>query len=212
MPDNKDSKDSKDDNQPLKTFANPLRHKQLHSHCGPASLAACLFILGIYTNQRSIAKSLGLKKSQHIWENGFNESDIIHAAHKFNVLAFPIQFDKQTQYKEFISNLKYHLKSGYPAILLIHNFSHWISLVNYSNHKFLTFDTKNKSFHKYSQTQLKDKCWNVSELSHAPNDIKDPSQFYAILIKHKDDLPPKWKITEKSIRYFKQGKLPPLSP
>jgi len=175
---------------------------QEESYCGPCSMSYCFFILGIDANQNEIAESTGLSWWQRK-RGGCDELALKRAAAAFGVKSKFVIFNKKNKGKDFISKLLEHLYNGYPAILCVDDFSHWIALLGYSGEekKFIINDPRDKKilFGKYNDNSLKIRCWNV--------DSKDKTnkEYFAILLSPKDNHPPRWTLTDDFIKLCLKG-------
>lgn len=181
----------------------PLCELQLPSHCGPCSLSACLFILGISATQRQLAAAAG--KPVSIFIHGVDEQGLRRAARKFGVRSEFVLIDDRSQGKAFTRRLRSHLRQGNPAILLSNDFEHWVAVIAYlvPQRKFIIVDPKEKRavFSRWSETTLLRRAWNEAK----GEDSYEPSQYFAILLSRKDGQPPKWKISEAWLRLCERG-------
>jgi|GEM_PF-763747 hypothetical protein len=181
----------------------PLCELQLPSHCGPCSLSACLFILGITATQRQLAAAAG--KPVSIFIHGVDERGLRRAARQFGVRSEFVLIDDRSRGKEFARRLRAHLRQGNPAILLSNDFEHWVAVIGYlsKQRKFIIVDPKEKRavFSRWSEATLLRRGWNEAK---GP-DSYEPSQYFAILLSRKDGQPPKWKISEAWLRLCERG-------
>lgn len=186
-----------------KRLFSPLCELQLPSHCGPCSLSACLFILGISATQRQLAASAGRPVS--VFTEGVDERGLRRAARAFGVRSEFVLSDDRTRGKEFARRLRAHLRTGNPAILLSNDFEHWVALIGYlpSERRFIIVDpkAKEKVFSRWSEVTLLRRAWNAA----GGGDCYEPDQYFAILLSRKDGQPPRWRVSESWLRLCERG-------
>ena len=188
--------------QKKRLFA-PLCELQLPSHCGPCSLSACLFILGISATQRQLAAAAGRPVS--VFTHGVDERGLRRAARASGVRSEFVLFNDREEGKKFARRLRLHLRQGNPAILLSRDFEHWVAVIGYLSRqrKFIIVDPKEKRtvFFRWSETSLIRNAWNVA----AGKDSYEPDQYFAILLSRRDGQPPKWRVSESWLRLCERG-------
>ena len=180
----------------------PLCELQLPSHCGPCSLSACLFILGISATQTQLAAAAG--KSVCVFTHGVDERGLRRAARAFGVKSEFVLYEERSKGKEFTRRLRSHLRQGNPAILLSKDFEHWVAVIGYltRQRKFIIVDPKERTvFFRWSELTLIRNAWNVAEAE----DSYEPDQYFAILLSRADGQPPKWRISESWLRLCERG-------
>ncbi len=182
----------------------PLCQLQLPSHCGPCSLSACLFILGISATQRQLAAAAG--KPVSIFAQGVDERELRRAARAFGVRSEFLFSNDRNDGKVFARQLRAHLRKGNPAILLSRDFEHWVALIGYlsKQRKFIVVDPKEKAvFFRRSEARLLHMAWNTGD--QADSDAGEPDQYFAILLSRRDGQPPKWRLSESWLRLCERG-------
>ena len=97
--------------------------------CGPFALKYALVMLGRFESERSIAKKAGSN-----WWNGTDEIGLAKAASHFNC---KMKYFRRETGTDAIKSLTQHLRKGYPCILSVDNWEHWISVVNWQQGKFI---------------------------------------------------------------------------
>ncbi len=181
----------------------PLCELQLPSHCGPCSLSACLFILGISATQRQLAIAAGRPVS--VFTHGVDEQGLRRAARAFGVRSEFVQYEDRSRGLEFARRLRAHLRKGNPAILLSKDFEHWVAVIGYLSRqrKFIIVDPKEKHsvFFRWSERSLIRNAWNVAK----GKDLHEPDQYFAILLSRRDGEPPKWRVSEAWLRLCERG-------
>jgi hypothetical protein len=181
----------------------PLSQLQLPSHCGPCSLSACLFILGINATQRQLAKAAG--RPVRVFVHGVDERGLRRAAEAYGVTSEFLTLGDRHRGREFATRLRRHLASGSPAIMLARNFEHWVAVIGYlrQSHKFIVIDPKGEKsvFRRWSEQTLIRSGWNTAS---APESVEH-DQFFAILLSHQDGRPARWRMSEAWLRLCERG-------
>jgi hypothetical protein len=182
----------------------PLCELQLPSHCGPCSLSACLFILGISATQRQLAVAAGRPVS--VFTHGVDEVGLRRAARKFKVHSEFVLDGGRENGRAFARRLRAHLRKGNPAILLCRHFEHWVAVIGYlwRQRRFIIVDPKEKHavFFRWSEARLLRHAWNTAG---ADEQRGEPDQYFAILLSRRDGQTPRWKITESWLRLCERG-------
>jgi len=101
--------------------------------CGPFALKYALVMLGRFESERSIAKKAGSN-----WWHGTDEIGLAKAAKYFNCR---MKYFRRETGPDSIKILTQHLRRGYPCILSVDDWSHWISVVNWQQGKFVVVDS-----------------------------------------------------------------------
>jgi hypothetical protein len=185
-----------------KLFA-PVCQLQLPSHCGPCSLSACLFILGISVTQRQLARAAGRPESAFV--DGVDEEGLRRAARTFGAKSEFVLVSRQSGGRAFVRRLRKHLRAGNPAVLLCRDLQHWVAVIGYlwRQRRFIVVDPKAKNavFFRWSEATLLRHAWNRS-----PEDaVEEPDQYFAILLSLLRNRPPRWSITESWLRLCERG-------
>jgi len=178
----------------------PFAVMQEPGHCGPCSLASCLFMLGIEATQRDVAWTAG--KPYKVFKEGLDEKELAHAAKKYAAMTEQILIPCRDEGHVFLRNVLGHLTGAGPAILLVNDFEHWVAVVGYLERKsqFVIYDPKaDKPFFRWGHARLLREAWCESD------DRREPSQYFAILIRRKDGTKPVWRITEPWMRIHNRG-------
>jgi len=185
----------------------PLCELQLPSHCGPCSLSACLFVLGISATQRQLAAAAG--KPVSVFIDGVDERGLRRAARAFGVKSEFVLSDDRSKGKEFARSLRAHLRRGNPAILLARHFEHWVAVIGYLSRqrRFIIVDPKEKEavFSRWSEATLIRRAWNLA----GGKDSYEPDQYFAILLSRRDGQAPKWRLPESSLPLCERGSADP---
>ncbi len=123
--------------------------------CGPFALKYALVMLGKFKNEKEIGKIAG-----STWWAGTDEIGLAKAAKAFDC---KMKYFRRETPREAIKILSKHLKDGYPCILSVDQWEHWLTVVNFQQGKFIVTDSAlDKVIVIYSATQLA-KRWKYIE-------------------------------------------------
>ena len=115
--------------------------------CGPFALKYALVMLGRFENEREIAKRAG-----STWWYGTDEIGLAKAAKTYDC---KMKYFRRETPDEAIKALSNHLKAGYPCILSVDNWEHWLTVINEQQGKFIVVDSGlDKVIVIYSARQL----------------------------------------------------------
>ncbi|MCW8813901.1 MAG: hypothetical protein OQJ93_00320 [Ignavibacteriaceae bacterium] len=115
--------------------------------CGPFALKYALVMLGIFASEKSIAKRAG-----STWWFGTDEIGLSRAAKYYDCR---LKYFRRETGKDGVKALMQHLKKGYPCILSVDNWEHWLTVINWQQGKFILIDSiKNRVINIYSAGQL----------------------------------------------------------
>lgn len=101
--------------------------------CGPFALKYALVMLGKFVNEKKIAKKAG-----STWWHGTDEIGLAKAAKYFKCR---MKYFKGNTKIDATNILKKHLRAGYPCILSVDNWEHWITVINYQKKNFIVVDS-----------------------------------------------------------------------
>jgi hypothetical protein len=101
--------------------------------CGPFALKYGLVMLGQFENEKTIGKRAG-----STWWYGTDEIGLAKAAKTFDC---KMKYFRRETPDEAIKVLSRHLKKGWPCILSVDKWEHWISVVKVQQGKFIVFDS-----------------------------------------------------------------------
>jgi hypothetical protein len=101
--------------------------------CGPFALKYGLVMLGQFENEKTIGKRAG-----STWWYGTDEIGLAKAAKTFDC---KMKYFRRETPDEAIKVLSRHLKRGWPCILSVDKWEHWISVVKVQQGKFIVFDS-----------------------------------------------------------------------
>ena len=101
--------------------------------CGPFAMKYALVMLGRFENERAIGKLAG-----STWWYGTDEIGLAKAAKNFDC---KMKYFRRETPDEAIKVLTWHLKRGWPCILSVDNWEHWITVVTVNKGKIIAFDS-----------------------------------------------------------------------
>jgi hypothetical protein len=101
--------------------------------CGPFALKYALVMLGRFESEKFIAKKAGSN-----WWYGTDEIGLEKAAKHFNCR---MKYFRREAGLDAIKALTQHLRKGYPCILSVDDWGHWITVVNWQQGKFVVVDS-----------------------------------------------------------------------
>ena len=101
--------------------------------CGPFALKYALVMLGRFESEKIIAKKAGSN-----WWYGTDEIGLEKAAKYFGC---KMKYFRRETGADAIKALTQHLRKGYPCILGVDDWGHWITVVNWQQGKFVVIDS-----------------------------------------------------------------------
>jgi hypothetical protein len=101
--------------------------------CGPFALKYALVMLGRFENEREIAKRAG-----STWWYGTDEIGLAKAAKTYDC---KMKYFRRETPDEATKALSDHLKAGYPCILSVDNWEHWLTIITEQQGKFIVVDS-----------------------------------------------------------------------
>lgn len=101
--------------------------------CGPFALKYALVMLGKFESENFISKKAGSN-----WWYGTDEIGLEKAAKHFNC---KMKYFRRETGPDAIKALTQHLRKGYPCILSVDDWGHWITVVNWQQGKFVVVDS-----------------------------------------------------------------------
>jgi hypothetical protein len=129
--------------------------------CGPFALKYALVMLGVFAAEKSIVKKAG-----STWWAGTDEIGLARAAKYYDCR---LKYFRRETGSDAVRALIQHLKKGYPCILSVDNWEHWLTVINWQQGKFILIDSaKDKVIGVYSGRQIISR-WNYID---PDNDFK----------------------------------------
>lgn len=115
--------------------------------CGPFALKYALVMLGQFKNEREIGKRAGSN-----WWHGTDEIGLAKAARSYEC---SLKYIQESSPDAAIEALSEQLIKGYPCILSVDNWGHWLTVMNMHQNKFIIVDSGLEKVVKvYSRRQL----------------------------------------------------------
>lgn len=101
--------------------------------CGPFALKYALVMLGVFKDEKQISIIAG-----STWWAGTDEIGLAKAAKKFNCNMKHFASEDKDEARRKLNG---HLIKGYPCILSVDNWEHWVTVVAYSKGKYVMIDS-----------------------------------------------------------------------
>ena len=105
--------------------------------CGPFALKHALMTLGVFADEKTIARIAGTH-----WWTGTDETQLARAAKEFNCTLRVIRRHNVEQARR---ELIAFLRRGIPVLLCVYEWSHWVTVVKAESGKFILLDSKDKA-------------------------------------------------------------------
>jgi len=102
--------------------------------CGPFALKHALVMLGVFVDEKEISRIAGTH-----WWAGTDEIKLGRAAKAYEC---ELKYVRRKSPERAKRELLYHLKKGYPTLLCVDRWSHWITVVNTERGKFIVLDSE----------------------------------------------------------------------
>ncbi len=118
--------------------------------CGPFALKHALVMLGVFVDEREVSRIAGTH-----WWTGTDEIKLARAAKAYEC---ELQYGRRKSPDRAKRELLQHLKKGYPTLLCVDEWSHWITVVNTERGKFVVLDSQRAPVvWVYSWSELKNR-------------------------------------------------------
>lgn len=114
--------------------------------CGPFALKHALITLGILVDEREISRVAGTH-----WWSGTDEIKLARAARKYGV---KLEMLRKHDHERARRTLVDYLRRGYPVLLCVHDWGHWVTAVKEERGQFIVLDsneTEVVTIHSWSQ-------------------------------------------------------------
>jgi hypothetical protein len=151
--------------------------------CGPFALKYALIMLGRFVDENEISRIAGTH-----WWNGTDEIKLSRAAKQYNCEMKVIRRKTSLRAKR---ELLLSLKRGYPALLCVDKWNHWITVVGAERGKFITIDSREAPVVCVETWRSLKRRWVYAE-----SDPDDPSQTIMLYDLH--PVIPKFKVRTKA--------------
>jgi len=151
--------------------------------CGPFALKYALIMLGEIVDENEVSRLAGTH-----WWTGTDEIKLGRAARKFNCEMKVIRRKNPLRAKR---ELLLNLKKGYPCLLCVDQWGHWITVVGAERGKFITIDSREAPVVCVETWQSLKKRWKYEE-----PDADDPTQKLTLYDLH--PVIPKFRVRTKA--------------
>jgi len=139
--------------------------------CGPFALKHALIMLGKMADERKLARTAGTH-----WWAGTDELKLARAAKAYDCRMNVIRRTSALRAKR---ELLLALKKGYPCLLCVDNWGHWITVVGAEKGKFIIIDSSTAPVITALNWRTLKKRWVYSEV-----DPDDPTQMKSLYDLH----------------------------
>jgi ABC-type bacteriocin/lantibiotic exporter with double-glycine peptidase domain len=167
-----------------------IARKQRHNACAPTSMSSCLAILGIDASPETVARVAGVPLRASY--PGLDEAQLMSAARKLGLTCRGLVQTDKRRGMAWARALRAHVRKGYPAVLLVKDFRHWVALCGHVDDHFIVMDglEDERNYNRWNLTSLLRHAWN----SDAADD-SEPDQYYALLVRRPDGKV-RWRMNE----------------
>jgi hypothetical protein len=164
--------------------------EQDYAHCGAASLALCLSLMGRETDQYEVARSAG--KPRRIYEEGLDEDDLLRAVQRLGAAGRIVE-STAADGTWFLEQLDRQLARGLPVILCVDDFSHWVAVVagSWQSRRYVVWDPIELTiFDAYSPAQFLERAWCRWGEDDDPEAEED--KYFALFLSWPEGRPARW--------------------
>jgi hypothetical protein len=161
-------------------------------------------MLGVKANQRDVAWAAG--EPWRVFVEGLDENKLKKAALRYDVRTEKLLMESRKLGNAFVEALLTHLNDHGPAILLVNDFEHWVSVVGYipERSRFIVYDPiGDEPFNTWTKRELLRRAWNRNRNETGAEE--DLSQYFTMLLRRKDGRRPLWRVTREWMRIHKRG-------
>lgn len=116
------------------------KYQQKPAWCGPAAIQNSLRAYGIRIGQERIAKLAGT-----CLNDGTDENGIIRAVEDLGYVASPFGTDHKKEAADWLLNNMVH---GYPCVICVNNWGHWVAVVGRINRRVWLVDSTREPFNQ----------------------------------------------------------------
>ncbi len=151
--------------------------------CGPFALKYALIMLGTIVNENAVSRIAGTH-----WWSGTDEIKLAHAAKAYGCNMKVIRRKNALRAKR---ELLFSLKKGYPALLCVDEWNHWITVVGAERGKFISIDSREAPVVCIDTWKALKKRWVYHQV-----DTDDPTQTETFYDLH--PVIPKFRVRTKA--------------
>ncbi|MBP1678612.1 MAG: hypothetical protein H6Q29_523 [Bacteroidetes bacterium] len=131
--------------------------------CGPFALKHALIMLGKFIDEKDVSRIAGTH-----WWAGTDEVKLARAARKYDC---SMKMVRRTSALRAKRELLLALKRGYPCLLCVDGWSHWITIVGAERGKFIYIDSSTAPVVRVDEWRALKRRWVYREI-----DSDDPSE------------------------------------
>lgn len=139
--------------------------------CGPFALKHALIMLGQFVDEKKISRLAGTH-----WWTGTDEIKLGRAAKRYNC---HLRFIRRKNALRAKRELLRSLKRGYPCLLCVDNWSHWITVVGAERGRFIYVDSREEPVVCIDEWRALKRRWVLKE-----QDEEDPTQIETLFDLH----------------------------
>jgi hypothetical protein len=139
--------------------------------CGPFALKHALIMLGKFIDEKDVSRIAGTH-----WWAGTDEVKLARAARKYDC---SMKMVRRTNALRAKRELLLALKRGYPCLLCVDGWSHWITIVGAERGKFIYIDSSTAPVVRVEEWRALKRRWVYREV-----DSDDPSETKTLFDLH----------------------------
>ena len=151
--------------------------------CGPFALKHALIMLGRIVNENELSRLAGTH-----WWNGTDDIKLGKAAKGYRC---EMKFVRRTSGLRAKRELLLNLKRGYPSLLCVDEWNHWITIVGAERGKFITIDSRQAPVIRIDTWRELKRRWAYHEA-----DPDDPTQIKTLYDLH--PVIPRFRVRSKA--------------
>ena len=163
--------------------------------CGPFALKHALVMLGRFVDEDNISRIAGAH-----WWSGTDDIKLARAARAFGC---ELKFVRRKKADRAKRELLAHLRRGYPALLCVYDWNHWITVVNAERGKYVVIDSREQPVVSVlTWSQLKN-IWVYRD--EDPDDVEETMTLFDLHpVIPKFRVKTKAKFSLKRVRYLRR--------
>jgi len=123
--------------------------------CGPFALKHALVMLGVFKNEDEIGITAG-----STWWAGTDEMGLAKAAKKYNC---KMKYFQSSNPDDARRALNKELQKGFPCILSVKNWEHWLTVVNYTRGRYVVIDSEDERVISIQTPQQILRAWRYKD-------------------------------------------------
>lgn len=123
--------------------------------CGPFALKHALVMLGVFKNEDEIGITAG-----STWWAGTDEMGLAKAAKKYNC---KMKYFQSSNPDDARRALNKELQKGFPCILSVKNWEHWLTVINYTRGRYVVIDSEDERVISINTPQQILRAWRYKD-------------------------------------------------